>query len=125
MITNRMYLESASLVGVRQWFATHFHKIFVLDLRGSSEESRRIPRLSTDENVFDILQGVAVSFLVRHRATATEPGTAIAREVVGTRQDKYRSLAENLTCSKTVGAWFVLDRPNGTFSLPKPKAERC
>ena len=96
MITNRMYLDSESLVGLREWFATHFDNIHVLDLGGSSEETRRVARLADDENVFDILQGVAISFFVRRRSTKSAPGRVTAREVVGKREDKYRLLAANL-----------------------------
>src|SRR6185437_10883298 len=46
MITNRMFLDSESLVGLREWMVTRFSRLTILDLWGSSEESRRIPRLN-------------------------------------------------------------------------------
>jgi predicted helicase len=103
MITNRMYLESESLVGVREWFARHFDRIYVADLWGSSEESRRVARLADDENVFDILQGVAVSVFVREGLNGREVARSFSREVVGTRDAKYELLADGLTLED--GSW--------------------
>ena len=99
MITNRMFLDSESLVGLREWFSSNFEHLCIVDLWGSSEESRRVARLSEDENVFDILQGVAVSFSIRRRL---HPGTANlvrSREVIGKREEKYKLLSENLELS--------------------------
>ena len=103
MITNRMYLESESLVGLREWFATHFNKIYVMDLWGSSEESRRVERLAVDENVFDILQGVAVSFFIQRQPSNTVPSAVFARELIGKREEKYRLLVEELRLDE--GGW--------------------
>jgi hypothetical protein len=49
MITNRMFLDSESLVGLREWFATHFRQLYVIDLWGSNEESRRVERVFSAE----------------------------------------------------------------------------
>lgn len=94
MITNRMFLDSESLVGLREWLVTNFGVVRVLDLWGSSEEARRVERLSGDENVFDILQGVAISFAIR------QPGatrSVAARELIGSRVTKYRALLDDLS----------------------------
>ena len=96
MITNRMFLDSESLVGLREWFSTNFEQLSFVDLWGSSEESRRVERLASDENVFDILQGVAVSFAVCRREHASAAKPAMAREVIGTRDEKYRRLTTDL-----------------------------
>jgi len=96
MITNRMFLDSESLVGLREWFATNFDRVCIVDLWGSSEESRRVARLAEDENVFDILQGVAVSFSVRRRVRSKTANPVRSREVIGKREDKYKLLFENL-----------------------------
>ncbi len=63
MITNRVFLESESLVGLRQHYVSRFNGVAILDLHGSMEDARRIERLAGDQNVFDILQGVAISLL--------------------------------------------------------------
>jgi predicted helicase len=103
MITNRMYLESNSLVGLREWLATNFSRMWIVDLWGSSEESRRVPKLAGDENVFDILQGVAISFLTRRRLPEDAKGRVLARELIGSREQKYRLLDEDLALEE--GGW--------------------
>lgn len=109
MITNRMFLDSESLVGLREWFAKNFCQMYLLDLWGSSEESRRIERLAMDENVFDILQGVAITFAVKRRATSDAVRPTLFREVIGKREDKYVFLGENL----------VLGGPRWEETLPQ------
>ena len=111
MITNRMFLESESLVGMREWIATHFERGFFVDLRGSSEESRRVPRLAQDENVFDILQGVALSLLVGRRRDSGDVCAVFFREVVAARPKKYEALANDLDLFR--GDWKKLS-PQGT-----------
>ena len=105
MVTNRMFLESESLTGLREWFATNFPRSFIVDLHGSNEESRRVERLAHDENVFDIQQGVAVSFFVRRRRAAGEDSSSHAQELVGDRQYKYTLLSEGLSIED--GSWNV------------------
>ena len=112
MITNRMFLESESLVGLREWFATHFERSVLVDLRGSSEEARRVQRLAGDENVFDILQGVAVSFHVGRRAGAGAASIAQSREVIGDRSMKYEILLEDLDFSEDGWREFLPEPPN-------------
>ncbi len=105
-ITNRMFLESESLVGMREWICTHFRRAFFLDLRGSSEESRRVQRLAHDENVFEIRQGVAVSLLVHQQdrissplgGTGAEPNT-FSSELIGPVSHKYQALASSFSIS--------------------------
>lgn len=94
MITNRMFLDSESLVGLREWLATHFDQLRIIDLAGSSEEARRVERLAGDENVFDILQGVAITFAVRRRQPAGPPNPVRSTELIGTRNSKYESLSD-------------------------------
>ena len=106
MITNRMFLESESLVGMREWIATHFERGFFVDLHGSGEESRRVPRLAQDENVFDILQGVALSLLVGRRRDSDDLCAVFFREVVAARPEKYDALANELHLFR--GGWKKL-----------------
>ena len=121
MITNRMFLDSESLVGLREWFMTNFDQIYIVDLWGSSEESRRVARLANDENVFDILQGVAVSLLVRRRSHKAVARLVHAREVIGKREAKYRLLIDDLAVGEAgwdkimprPGMWRLHRRDNG------------
>ena len=100
MITNRMFLDSESLVGLREWMSTYFERVQIVDLWGSSEESRRVSRLAEDQNVFDILQGVAISFAVCRRSFPGSPNLVRFREVIGSRDDKYTLLSDDLDLSE-------------------------
>ena len=110
MITNRMFLDSESLVGLREWLATSFAQLYFVDLWGSSEESRRVERLAADENVFDILQGVAISFAIHRLERKKASAQTRSREVIGTREEKYRLLSTNLELKS---AGWVETHPNG------------
>jgi SOS-response transcriptional repressor LexA len=106
LITNRMFLDSESLVGLREWLARNFSSLQFVDLRGSGEEARRVARLSGDENVFDILQGVAISFAVR-RVEGERVALAKYREVTGARESKYHLLSTDLMV--TSAEWSVVE----------------
>jgi predicted helicase len=68
-VTNRSFIESRTFDGFRKIVADEFNDIYVVDLGG---DVRVDPRLSgTKHNVFGILTGVAVSFMVK-RAKAKE-----------------------------------------------------
>jgi len=111
IITNRMFLDSESLVGLREWFCCNFERIYILDLWGSSEESRRIERLAKDKNVFDIQQGVAISICVRRRIPSDVATPVFSREVIGSRETKYSQLNTDLEINGE--AWNEV--------YPKPK----
>ena len=64
-----------------------FHTIFVIDLHGNAKKKENSPDGTKDENVFDIEQGVAISFFIKNKNS--DPGVFHA-ELWGTRQGKYR-----------------------------------
>ncbi len=92
MITNHSYLDNPTFRGMRRSLMRTFDDIYVLDLHGNSLKKEVSPDGSVDQNVFDIKQGVAISFFVkRGRDPRTE---AIVRhaELYGTRKSKYAYL---------------------------------
>jgi SOS-response transcriptional repressor LexA len=121
MITNRMFLDSESLVGLREWFATHFDVLRIVDLWGSNEEARRVERLARDENVFDIQQGVAISFAARTRSDATAAPEVKAREVIGARSHKYRLLGTDLGVDEQ--GWTKVQPDPGSWWLSRNTSE--
>lgn len=64
-ITNHGYLDNPTFRGMRQSLMHTFDDIYVLDLHGNAKKKERCPDGSKDENVFDIMQGVAVCLMVR------------------------------------------------------------
>lgn len=64
-ITNHSYLDNPTFRGMREGLMASFSDIHVLNLHGNAGKKERCPDGSSDENVFDIQQGVSISFFVR------------------------------------------------------------
>ena len=92
MITNHGYLKGVIHRGVRKELLGQFNAMFVLDLHGDSNIGERVPAGKSNENVFDIQQGVAVSIAVRPFG---KPSTSTVRhtDLWGNRNEKYADLA--------------------------------
>jgi predicted helicase len=93
IITNHSFLDSPTFRGMRRSLMQSFDQIYVLDLHGSSKKSETAPDGSKDENVFDILQGVCISILVK------KPGLkkgVFHHDWFGRRLDKYKLAAETI-----------------------------
>lgn len=86
-VTNHSYLDGPTLRGMRASLWTTFPTIDVIDLHGNSNKKESLTRV--DENVFDIQQGVAVTFLRRSEALVRRCGVG---HLFGTRADKYSFL---------------------------------
>ncbi|MBT6717672.1 MAG: N-6 DNA methylase [Nitrospina sp.] len=61
-ITNHGYLSNPTFRGMRQSLKDEFAKIYAIDLHGNSKRNECAPDGTKDENVFDIMQGVAIIF---------------------------------------------------------------
>jgi predicted helicase len=66
-ITNHSYLDNPTFRGMRQSLMNSFDEIYILDLHGNSLKKEKAPDGSKDENVFDIMQGVAVCFMIKYK----------------------------------------------------------
>ncbi len=65
-ITNHGYLDNPTFRGMRQSLEKTFDEIYVMDLHGNSKKKEVAPDGSSDQNVFDIQQGVAVAIMVKY-----------------------------------------------------------
>ncbi|MDQ3707395.1 MAG: DNA methyltransferase [Chloroflexota bacterium] len=74
-ISNSGYLDNPTFRGMRQALRETFTDIYILDLHGSSKKSETAPDGSTDENVFDIQQGVCLGIFIK------EPGKPLPAQV--------------------------------------------
>lgn len=90
-VTNHAYLDNPTLRGVRARLAATFSDIRIVDLHGSSKRKEVPPDNASNENVFDIQQGVSVSTLVRWSASQGWHH----EDVWGDRARKYRWLIEH------------------------------
>lgn len=93
LITNRVFLDSESLVGLRECLSREFGRAAILDLHGDAQAAARIPRLAGDGNVFEIAQGVAISLLWRPPSARPDLPRCQAGELVGPAESKLARLA--------------------------------
>ncbi|HAZ64948.1 MAG TPA: DNA methyltransferase, partial [Armatimonadetes bacterium] len=113
MITNNGYLDNPTFRGMRRSLMNTFDAIHVLDLHGNAKKREVAPDGGADQNVFDIMQGVAIVFLVKH-ADADAPGVERGvwhMDLYGTREAKYTWLDDH--------AW-----PSTTWTKLEPAAPR-
>lgn len=91
-ITNSSWLENPTFKGMRRNFIEKFDNLFVVDLHGSTVKNE------SDENVFDIRQGVAICVLLRkkHLQINAMTGNLIVKkaDIHGNRTNKYDALME-------------------------------
>lgn len=104
MITNNAYLDGITHRQMRRSLITQFGSATVVDLHGNARKAEFAASGKADENVFDIMQGVAVCILARG-SIISEPLVRVAH-VQGTREEKYSVLtgghSSALTFSKCV-----------------------
>ncbi len=122
-ITNHGYLDNPTFRGMRQSLMHTFDDIYVLDLHGNAKKKETSPDGSKDENVFDIMQGVAVGlFIKRKNGPAKKPAKVSHAELWGTRELKYEWLFSHDVQSHK---WKPL-KPNSPhyFFVPRDESER-
>jgi predicted helicase len=117
-ITNHAYLDNPTFRGMRQSLIDTFTDIYVLDLHGSAKKRETAPGGGTDENVFDIQQGVAISLFVKE-AGKTGPAKVYQANLWGLREGKYQTLSET---DITTTGWSEL-KPNSPFYFFVPRRE--
>ena len=65
LISNHSWLSSPTFRGMRQSLLNSFHQIHVIDLHGSTKPKETAPVGDRNENVFDIMKGVAISLFIK------------------------------------------------------------
>jgi len=93
MITNHSYLDNPTFRGMRQSLMKTFDEIFILDLHGNSLKKETAPDGGSDENVFDIRQGVAISLFIKHHKRSE--AHIKHKDIFGFRSKKYKWLEKN------------------------------
>lgn len=94
MITNNSFLDGVVHRKMRHHLRQTFDKIYVINLHGDSNKRERTPEGLPDQNVFDIMQGVAITIAIK---TGKKEGLADVqvKDVWGSRQSKYAYLRDN------------------------------
>lgn len=90
MITNHSFLENPTLRGMRWSLLQNFQIMELLDLGGNIARKVQTASGAPDENVFDIIQGVAISLFAKPPTLSTARIRCGA--FYGTREQKYEWL---------------------------------
>jgi len=119
-ITNHSYLDNPTFRGMRQHLLRNFDEIIVLDLHGNTLKAAKCPDGSKDENVFEIMQGVAISFFIKTRNDQNHGFKILHGEKWGLREEKYEWLHSNDVNSTD---WKEL-HPHTPFYFFVPREEK-
>jgi hypothetical protein len=93
LITNNSYLDGTLHRAMRNLLRSIFSTVNILDLHGSNRAGFND---IIDENVFDIIQGVAIFVGTFSRSSIKTAGTVQYCELLGTRAHKYEELSKGL-----------------------------
>ncbi|MFA4953858.1 MAG: type ISP restriction/modification enzyme [Patescibacteria group bacterium] len=113
-ITNHSYLDNPTFRGMRQSLMTSFDQLHILNLHGNSLKKEKSPGGSKDENVFDIMQGVAIVLAVKRNGI---PKGIWYSDLWGDRDAKYAILGDG---QMTETSWKELT-PRGDRYLFVPQ----
>ena len=117
-ITDNSYLNNITFRGMRQSLLKSFDEIYILDLHGYSLIKETALDGSKDENVFDIQQGVAIAFFIKHKEAKVS--SIVHNEILGLREKKYAWLNKyNINNVK----WNKLE-PKSPYYFFLPKDEK-
>jgi predicted helicase len=89
------FLDNPTFRGMRWNLLKTFDKIYTIDLHGNSKKNESAPDGSIDQNVFDIMQGVSINFLIKSgKKKSNELGHVFHFDLFGKRELKYNFLTE-------------------------------
>ncbi|MGY0393304.1 type ISP restriction/modification enzyme [Bizionia sp. KMM 8389] len=90
------FLDNPTFRGMRWNLLKTYDKIYTIDLHGNSKKKETCPDGSPDQNVFDIMQGVAITIFAKTGKKKTnELGQVFHYDLFGKRDEKYDFLWKN------------------------------
>ncbi len=90
------FLDNPTFRGMRWHLLKTFDKIYTIDLHGNSKKKETCPDGSPDQNVFDIMQGVAITLFIKtEKKKKNELGKVFHYDLYGKRELKYDFLNKN------------------------------
>ena len=90
-VVNNNFLDGLVFRGMRQSLMNSFNAIYHLNLHGSGRRREAVPEGQSNDNVFNILQGVSLLLCVKERDN-TAPAKVYYADMWGSRTEKYHSL---------------------------------
>ncbi len=95
MITNNSFLDGVTHRQMRKHLLETFDHLYIYDLHGSSTKKETAPDGSPDKNVFDIMQGVSISIMVKDGSRKGKLAEVNHFDSYGSREGKYQQLWEH------------------------------
>ena len=92
-IVNNNFLGGVTFRRMRQSLINSFNTIYCFNLHGGSRIGEIAPETETDENVFDIKQGVTILLCVKEPNNPS-PAKICYADLWGLREEKYNALSE-------------------------------
>ena len=92
-IVNNNFLRGVTFRRMRQSLIKSFNSIYCFNLHGGSRIGEIAPETETDENVFDIKQGVTILLCVKE-SNNPAPAQIYYADLWGLREEKYNTLSE-------------------------------
>ncbi len=90
------FLDNPTFRGMRWHLLKTYDKIYTIDLHGNSKKKETAPDGSADVNVFDIMQGVAITIFVKTgKKKNSQLGKILHFDLFGKREHKYDFLSNN------------------------------
>jgi hypothetical protein len=95
-ISNNSFIDGLVFRQMRKHLMESFDLIYILDLHGNSKKKEVCPDGSSDQNVFDIMQGVSINLFVKtgHKKK-NDLGAVFHFDLFGKRELKYEFLNGN------------------------------
>ncbi|MDD2982097.1 MAG: N-6 DNA methylase [Crocinitomicaceae bacterium] len=90
------FLDNPTFRGMRWNLLKTYDKIYTIDLHGNSKKKEVSPDGTIDQNVFDIMQGVAITVFVKTgKKKPNDLGQIFHYDLFGKRDFKYDFLSQN------------------------------
>ena len=119
IITNHAFLDNPTFRAMRKHLMESFDQIYLIDLHGNTRKKEKSPDGSKDQNVFDIQQGVSISFFVKTKSSKNQPAKVHHTELFGLRDEKFEAV-QNIRIGQTKFKTLEPDPPCFLF-IPQDK----
>ena len=113
-ISNHRYLSNTTFPGMRRSLMQTFDEIYLLNLHGSTKPKEVPPDGMSDQNVFDIQQGVAIGIFIKHPNGSFQDREIYYADLWSSRQSKYTWLSSNDVATTQ---WLKLHPQSPSYSF--------
>ncbi len=94
IITSNSFLDGPIFRKMRQHLMQTFDKIIIIDLHGNHNNKESSPDGTADQNVFDIKEGVAISFFIKNTNIKPADKGVFHYDIYGKRKEKFAQINE-------------------------------